>query len=318
MPLNPQHTPLRGEPTGRSAVAAMIPYTFRQLEIFVAAAEDCHFARTANRLGISQPAVTHHILTLEEQLGRQLFIRRRGTTPLLSTDGIAFLKQSRRMLEVGQTMDRFRASSTGKEVARIRVAAGAHILEDCIKQHLHEFYCRAPGILIDCILIDDFNHGLRTVRTAQADLLVFAAPAPIAANLYAEVIRTIRFGLYASPDFASLATGSAAELSEGPFILPASGSPQDKVVQEALAARGILPERVAARAQFTHVSVNLATRGVGIAPLFETMVEKEIASGQLIKFDIELPPRYRTMFRLDRTPTREMLTVQAFVREILA
>src|SRR5690606_38657745 len=55
----------------------MIPCTLRQLEIFLAAAEDCHFMRTANRFGISQAAVSSHIATLEAQLGKRLFVRRR-------------------------------------------------------------------------------------------------------------------------------------------------------------------------------------------------------------------------------------------------
>jgi LysR family transcriptional regulator, low CO2-responsive transcriptional regulator len=36
----------------------MARYTIRQLEVFVEAARDCNFARTAERLGISQPAVS--------------------------------------------------------------------------------------------------------------------------------------------------------------------------------------------------------------------------------------------------------------------
>lgn len=296
----------------------MIPCTFRQLEIFVAAAEDCHFARTANRLGISQPAVTHHILALEEQLGKQLFVRRKGTTPLLSTDGFAFLKQSRRMLEMGETISSFRAGAESKDVARVRVAAGVHILEDYIKPRLHEFYQRHPDILVECIQITDFEGGFRMVRAAQADMLVIAAGAPAASGLHAELLRIIRFGLYASPAFAAWKSASPAELSALPFVLRTPGTPFDVIVQEALKKVDIWPANVTARAQYSEVAVNLARRGVGVTPLFDSQVEKEMERGELIRFDIDLPLRYRTLFRLDGRLSPAMREVESFVREILA
>jgi hypothetical protein len=42
--------------------------TFRQLEIFVAAATDCNFRCTADRLGVSQPSISNQIRALEEQI----------------------------------------------------------------------------------------------------------------------------------------------------------------------------------------------------------------------------------------------------------
>lgn len=295
----------------------MIPCTFRQLEIFVAAAEDCHFARTANRLGISQPAVTHHILALERQLGKSLFIRRRGTTPVLSADGFTFLSQSRQMLEMGETIRSFGAAPEGKALARVRVVAGLHIMEDCIKPSLHEFYQRHPDILIECVPIADFESGFRMLRAADADLLVIAAAAPTAPGLHADLLRVIHFGLYASPAFQEWKSATAREISQLPFVLRTVGTAIDAMVQEALRKADIWPENVAARAQFNQVAVNLTSRGLGVGPLFDTMVEKEVARGDLFKFDIELEPRYRTLFRLERTPSPEVRATAAFLREIL-
>ncbi len=296
----------------------MIPCTFRQIEIFVAAAEDCHFARTANRLGISQPAVTHHILTLEQQLGKQLFVRRRGTTPLLSADGFAFLKQSRQMLEMGESISRFRGPDKAGSAARVRLAAGVHVMEDSIKPRLHELYQQHPDILIECIPITDFSAGFRMVRAGQADMLVVAAASPSEPGLHAGLIRVIGFGLYASPAFAQWKAASAAEISALPFVLRNAGAPFDAITQEALRKADIWPSNVVARAQFNEVVVNLAVRGIGVAPLFDTMVEEEVRRGELIKFDLELPPRYRTLFRLDRPRSPEVRKVEAFIRGILS
>lgn len=49
--------------------------TIQQLRCFVAAAKNENIHRAADQLYLSQPAVTHHIHTLEEELGVKLFYR---------------------------------------------------------------------------------------------------------------------------------------------------------------------------------------------------------------------------------------------------
>jgi DNA-binding transcriptional LysR family regulator len=56
----------------------------RELRIFLVLAEELHFGRTAERLGISQPGVSEAVRTLESRLGVKLFdrtSRRVGLTP---------------------------------------------------------------------------------------------------------------------------------------------------------------------------------------------------------------------------------------------
>lgn len=296
---------------------AMIPCTFRQLEIFLAAAEDCHFVRTANRLGISQPAVTHHILALESQLGRQLFVRRKGTTPVLSSDGIAFLDQARQVLDQGEKINSFRRSQDALEKSRITLAAGAHILDDYIKPRLYELFVGDPALTVDCVRVDTITEGQQMVRKGLADIFLFAASQPDTSDLHSEVIRRMRFGLYASPAFEQHRHATPGEISDLPFVLPSEGGPADKMVQDALAKAGISCRKIAVRAQYSDVILELAKNGFGLAALFDTMVEQEIANGELIAFDVALPPRYRTMFRLDRPPSPALVRVEEFVRKIL-
>ena len=295
----------------------MIPCTLRQLEIFLAAAEDCHFARTANRLGISQPAVTNHVALLERQLGKQLFIRRRGTTPVLSTEGLAFLNQARSFLEEGEKINAFRVNAPAREIALVRIGAGQHIIDDYLRPHLSEFLLDHPTLAIDCAPVETIDRGFQALDRGQIDLFFFTTNAKNRTARLSDTIRTVRFCLYGAPSFADYRNATPAALSKLPFVLPPEGSEQEKMVHVALSGAGVFASNVAVRAQFSDVIVNLAANGFGVAALFETMVADRVERGELIEFDIKLPDRYRMVFRRDATPSPAVKAVQSYLREVL-
>lgn len=86
----------------------------RHLRYFIAVAEELHFGRAAQVLGISQPPLSQQIQALEQQLGARLFERTNRRVEL-SEAGRLFLDEARQVLaQVDKATDVARRAQLGQ------------------------------------------------------------------------------------------------------------------------------------------------------------------------------------------------------------
>jgi len=120
---------------------------FLSLEYFLVVAEEKNFTAAANQLYISQQALSAHLKKLEDELGTQLFLRKR---PLELTEaGNVLLKGTRRMLaerdNVLSELREIQQVKAQKLVLAISTFEAPPLLPETIERFSEEF----PGVEIE-------------------------------------------------------------------------------------------------------------------------------------------------------------------------
>lgn len=118
----------------------------RQLQYAIALSETCNFSQVAEKLNISQPALSKQILSLESELGVKLFDR---TTPLTVTPaGQHFVREAQELLykedQLLRSMDRYKTGEAGQLVIGVTPFRSSYLIPKVVK----EFRAAYPNIQV--------------------------------------------------------------------------------------------------------------------------------------------------------------------------
>ena len=119
------------------------------LEVFLAVVTENGAGKAALALGMSQPAVSQHLRTLEEQLGQPLF-ERRGRTLVLTRYGQALLPEARRVL---QSLENFSATARAlgrSERGHVEYGASTTMAVYVLPKFLSKFHQGHPKVRMSC------------------------------------------------------------------------------------------------------------------------------------------------------------------------
>ena len=125
----------------------------RQLSGFVAVAEERNFCRAANRLYLSQPALSRLVKKLEVELGVTLFDRSTHHVELTAA-GHAFLGQAREVLANAEEAARSARRAAQENGRRLRVGY-EDSTEDIVAAALRSYRRRAPDVALSVFPIEE-------------------------------------------------------------------------------------------------------------------------------------------------------------------
>ena len=197
----------------------------RQLEYFVAVAEELHFAKAAARLHVAQPSVSQQIKALETELGVLLFDRSSRTVQLTGP-GTELLSLSTQLLDDAGQIRRVAQSSARRLSGRIRIGfladEYAHARSERLLTRLRRTH---PRVVLEFHQVDFASHH-DALETGEVDVSFVAGPTP-PSIIEVPLFEWPRLVAVSNARAALIGSDARSGLAEEPVALPNQMAAQD-------------------------------------------------------------------------------------------
>jgi len=252
----------------------------RQLEIFVKVAELKSFSKAAEALFLTQPTVSEHIRTLEQELGVRL-LDRLGRGAETTAAGRLLLSHATRMLQLQrealQAMDSFQGRLAGELLVAASTIPGEYVLPPLIGRFKEKF----PDIAIT-LLIGDSRAVVDWVAEGRAEVAVVGARLPHRGIDYRELMPDeLVLVVPAGHPWHGKQEVGLEDLRAEPLLLRERGSGTRAALESALAKAGLdlSAFRVVGEMGSTQAIKQAVKAGVGVSVVSRRAVEEECRSG---------------------------------------
>jgi len=246
-----------------------VPPDLRQLRQFIAVAEELHFHRAAERLGMSQPPLTASVRRLEEAIGAKL-LERGNRVVRLTPAGQALLDRARVALaEADQAVAAARDAAAGR-VGRLRLTYVGSAMYGRLAGRVRAFRRSYPAVALE-LREATTAAQVAALRDGTSDIAVLLPPLPDDAGLAMTAFDADRFAiaLPAAHPLAGRADVALRDLAEEPFVMwpAAEGRGFHTRVVQLCAAAGFVPQVVQEAHQMHGVLALVAVEvGVSVVP----------------------------------------------------
>jgi DNA-binding transcriptional LysR family regulator len=259
-----------------------------QLRGFVTVAELGHLTRAAERLHVSQPALSGQIRSLEDQLGLQLF--ERGSTGMaLTAAGRRILPTAREILQKAATLRGLARSIEGDVAGRVSVGTLAD--PDVLRLGEVLAAARERHPLLEIELHHEVSgEAFAKVRDGELDATFYYGPLshPETASL---ALTTLFYRVAAPAGWRrQVEAADDAAIAALPWIMTPPISTHHALATHFFSARGLAPATVV-EADNELVIRSLVVAGVGVALLREDLALAAQAAGEVVLWR---PARIRT------------------------
>ncbi len=255
------------------------------LKVFLAVAEAGSISAGAERLHISQPAVTREIRDLEASLDLRLFDRLpRGVQ--LTEGGLRLFDYAQRIFSLERAAERDLRDFAQLEQGELHLGASATLGAYLLPPLLTRFRAVHPHIFVS---LEVSNTDVVTRQLDEGRISLGFVEGPFAKSDYAHHLLARDALLPVVSPHHPLAGNTALEaesLQNYPLYMREPGSGARVSIEQAYQAHGLEP-RAGMAIGSTEALKRLLADGQGIAWLSQRVVERELASGELRRLPVQ-------------------------------
>jgi DNA-binding transcriptional LysR family regulator len=249
----------------------------QNLRAFLLVAETGSFSLAAQKLHLTQPAVSKRIAQLEEQLNTTLFDRI-GRTISTTEAGEALLPHARAVQRELQAAEQSVRDLDGEVRGRLRLATSHHIGLHRLPPVLSFFSKAFPAVQLDIDFMDSEQAYELTLRGEVELAVVTLAPAPVA-NIVTRPIWADPLDFMVQQDH-ELTQGKSLDLndlSRHPAILPGLNTYTGQIIKN-LFDRRSLPMQIAIATNYLETIRMMASVGLGWTVLPRSMRDASLVT----------------------------------------
>jgi DNA-binding transcriptional LysR family regulator len=260
----------------------------RQLAAFVAVVERRSFSQAAERLGVTQPAVSLQVRALEKRLGTQL-LDRSGRRVEPTEAGLRLYRGAQRLLSLEeQLLDELAGEGEGELGGELQLGASTGPAAIVVPLLLCEFRRAHPGVKIS-LTVSDTQSVVERVAARELELgIVGAARRHRAARFEPFFDDEVILACPPGHPFAGR-TVSIDELRGENVIVMQEGAGVRQIVEDELRGLGLRLRDLDVGLELgLQESVRSAVQaGYGVAFISRSAVESELAAGTLTSAKVE-------------------------------
>lgn len=283
------------------------------LRIFVAVVEDRSFSRAAEKLEISQPAVSKAVKELESQLETPL-LDRHGRSFQLSEPGHALYDYGRSIFALEREAQRTVTAFYGLDRGRLTIGASTTIATYWLPPLLAEFQNRHPDIEIRLLsentkqiieLLIDCKVDVALVEGPTADRRVEARP------WFKEEMVLITAAKEAHPGYS----GDSRTLSEQIWVVREHGSGSREATEELFRVLGTTsPKMIEVGSNEAIVQTVASGAGLGLVPRICARDQLKLHKVRQLALDTSIIQRQLYRIRLPhRTVSQAAIAFEALI-----
>jgi len=286
----------------------------RQLAAFCAVVERRSFSQAAEQLGVTQPAVSLQIRSLEKRLGLQL-LDRSGRRVEPTEAGQRLYRSAQRLLALEeQLLAELGDEADGELAGRLELGASTGPGGTVLPVVLCEFQARHPGVHV-ALSVSDTQRVVEQVARRELELGVVGAQRRHRGIVFEPFFRDeVVLAVPRGHRFANRSV-SLAELQGEPLVLMQEGAGVRQVIDDELRAAGV-------RLRDLDVPLELGLQesarsavvgGFGVTFISRSAIEADLAAGIVAIAQVEGLEPSREIWLVRSSGRAETRVAQAFV-----